>query len=774
MSGLPFQGYPQFINWVPKPKENGKTDKIPVGPTGFAIDPLNPANWMTYENATALASLSGHGVGFVFTKDDPFFFLDIDHARVGNDWSPIAKELLREFAFCYVEVSHSGDGLHIFGQGSYPHHTCKNDEHNLELYTESRFVALTGTQACGDSSFNAQAPLHHLVNQYFPPKEFLQSMEWTEGPCDGWTGPTNDEELIKKAKRSKSAGATFGQKASFKNLFEGNAEVLALCYYSSSGSTYDASSADAALVSHLAFWTGKDCDRIEQLMNLSALGQRDKWVDREDYRQRTILNGVALCRTVYNKPPPPDPVGDIAPDSALRAGNQFMDLNGQLTYFKGCVYVVNRHRVLVPELGLLKPDQFKAFYGGYQFAIAFEGKPTKNAFETFTESQLYTFPKVYGTCFRPENPPGEVVVEEGLRYVNTYFPVKVSCTNGDPTPFLQLLFKILPNERDCNILVSYMAACVQHVGFKFQWAPLLQGVEGNGKTFLATAVSKAVGERYSHFPNAADLTGNGLKFTGWLYEKLFIGIEELFLSGNSEVQEALKDKITNSRVEMQNKGADQFMGDNRANFMFFSNHKEGIRKTKKDRRYAILFSAQQVPKDLTSSGMGGAYFPKLYAWARNGGFAIITDYLCKYAIPEEFNPAGACHRAPVTTSTKEALDLALGAAEQEVLEAIAEGRQGFRGGWVSSVALDALLMEKRKKIALNKRTELLEGLGYVVKGRMNNPSVVDGMKKPVLYITDNSIKLHTLQSNAEITKTYMDAQMSHGVIGGAHAGIGSI
>jgi hypothetical protein len=306
-----------------------------------------------------------------------------------------------------------------------------------------------------------------------------------------------------------------------------------------------------------------------------------------------------------------------------------------------------------------------------------------------------------------------------------------------------------------------MAACVQYPGVKFQWAPLLQGVEGNGKSFLAQVVKKAIGEKYSHFPNAADLSGNGLKFTGWMHEKLFICIEEFYANGKTEIQEALKDKITADRIEMQHKGGDQFMGDNWANFMLLSNYKDAVLKSKSDRRYAIFYSAQQDIEGILASGMGGQYFPNLWNWARAGGYAIIADFLNTYTIPDEFNPAGACHRAPKTASTLEAIGLSLGGVEQEILEAIEEGRPGFRGGWVSSVAVDTLLLEKRKRVALNKRRALLEGLGYIVKERMNNSSVIDGGKKPTLYVTtrgEMSIKLLNVPRGAQTAAAYENAQ----------------
>jgi hypothetical protein len=81
-------------------------------------------------------------------------------------------------------------------------------------------------------------------------------------------------------------------------------------------------------------------------------------------------------------------------------------------------------------------------------------------------------------------PPGALVQRGGQTFVNTYWPVDVPRKAGDGSPFLNHLAKVLPDERDRFILLCYMAACVQHKGVKFQWAPLLQGVEGNGKYAL--------------------------------------------------------------------------------------------------------------------------------------------------------------------------------------------------------------------------------------------------------------------------------------------------
>src|SRR3546814_17781785 len=78
---------------------------------------------------------------------------------------------------------------------------------------------------------------------------------------------------------------------------------------------------------------------------------------------------------------------------------------------------------------------------------------------------------------------------------------------------------------------------------------------------------------------------------------------------------------------------------------------------------------------------------------------------------------------------------ALGQVEQEVLEACEEGgRQGFRGGWISSVALAQLLGELRRSIGPRQRGQLLKSIGYVAHpalpaGRASYSIFAEGMKR---------------------------------------------
>lgn len=226
-------------------------------------------------------------------ESDPFFFLDIDGAFRDGKWSELSKQLRALFPGAYVEASLSMTGLHIVG--SYTgdiEHKCKNIPLNIELYTEGRFMAL-GTAYHGNVTVESTTGLVQLVEQYFNPTATKtdngQLIEWTDKPEPGCRPIPNDDALVKKALLSSSASQVFGGgTASFGQLWNADIDALAECYPDGEGG-FDASSADAALATHLIFWTGGDCERVGRLMRMSALA-RDKWDRRsDDYLKRTIL-----------------------------------------------------------------------------------------------------------------------------------------------------------------------------------------------------------------------------------------------------------------------------------------------------------------------------------------------------------------------------------------------------------------------------------------------------------------------------------------------------
>ena len=678
------------------------------------------------------------------------------------------------FIGCYIEISTSGTGLHIIGRGTAPTgHGTRNNQYGLEFYTTGRYCALTGTGAVGSFDHPAQQQVDWLLASYFPAVVVAPSLESSGAlpntPSPEYTGPADDEALI-----TLMLGARinpFGSKASLPVLWAGG-DAAYDCYGG------DKSATDAALCQSLSFWTGRNAERVDRLFRRSGL-MREKW-DRYDgqwgsYGRRTILKETTRTKAIYtagtaNRPAPLiDPeTGETLPDG-YKLGSQLMTVQEQITYFAGCTYVQSTHCIFTPRGDMLDQGRFRASWGGHNFVIGTDNmKSTKSAWEAVTESQGYTFPKAQDVCFRPEATPGALIQEEGRTLLNTYMPVTTERKTGDPARFLDHLSRILPDPGDREILLAYCAAIVQYPGKKFQWAPLLVGMEGNGKSLFTRCIARAVGFKFSHIPNAADLAN---KFNAWLEGKLFIGIEEIYTSDKAELIERLKPMITDSRIEIQAKGGNQYTGDNRANFILCSNHKDAIRVTGRDRRYCIFYTAQQEEGDLERDGMNGQYFPSLYRWLDDEGYAVVNDYLRSYQIPDALNPSTECHRAPTTSSTAEAIRSNMGTIEQEVMEAVEEGRVGFCGGWISSVALSKLLEERHlaTRMPKNKREDMLMRIGFIrhpslVNGRTNSIVPMDGGVKPVLYVRRGSLQTQ-LTGGGEIVKRYVEAQQGSTWVG---------
>lgn len=434
----------------------------------------------------------------------------------------------------------------------------------------------------------------------------------------------------------------------------------------------------------------------------------------------------------------------------------------QVLMFDGYVFIEDIKRVMSPEGMLLDAEQFDSRFAGITFITTPDGtKPTRSAWECFVSSEVYEFPKVRGLFFSPTDPAGAIVVrEKGARFLNSWVPIDIPATPGDYTLFWEHLKRLLPKGRDAEILLYYMAAAVQHQGEKFMWCPFIQGVEGNGKSFLCEAVERCVGATYTHRANAAKLDA---MHNAELYGKIFIRMDEVKIDHQrGSVWETIKMLVTETRLEIRAMQTDKVTREVCFNLMLLSNHKNGIRKTENDRRIAPFFCAQQAKADIARDGLDDAYFIRLWNWANNGGWGIINWFLRNVQIPVELNPAKACKRAPDTTSTLDAIMEGWGVAEQEVVEAISQGYEGFRGGWVNSVSLDRLLAQIGKENAVPRRAraQLLTTMGYqlhpTLPGGRSPVKMSDG-SQPLLYVKVGHEAL-ALDGALAIMNAYQNAQ----------------
>ncbi len=124
--------------------------KVPLTVAGRPASSTAPECWSSYR--AAKESTAGVGAGFVLAEGDGLACLDLDHAldEQGRP-RPWARRILDRLPRTFVEISRSGEGLHVFGTASSrPGRKVRRaDGTAVEWYTRGRFIAVTGRRYGG-------------------------------------------------------------------------------------------------------------------------------------------------------------------------------------------------------------------------------------------------------------------------------------------------------------------------------------------------------------------------------------------------------------------------------------------------------------------------------------------------------------------------------------------------------------------------------------------------------------------------------------------------
>lgn len=293
-------------------EEENKFAKVPQPWSGETVwgdgkparmDAQQASNWRSYNDAAAFATACNarndgyrYTIGFMLTAQCGYWFLDLDAAVTGGTWSDLAQSMVARFPGAFMEVSSSGNGLHIIGRGVVPEHSKRRDDIHAEFYTERRGIAF-GSNQVGHADTDHTAAVSALVAEYFQPA-LTGAGHTGDGPRDDWSGPADDEALLQLALASRSVAHRFGagSTATFAELWKGDRAALEQYY----GANAHKSEPDGALSKHLAFWTGCDLDRMMRLMWQSGL-VREKWYKHRKLVQITCESAINSQRDVFKQ-----------------------------------------------------------------------------------------------------------------------------------------------------------------------------------------------------------------------------------------------------------------------------------------------------------------------------------------------------------------------------------------------------------------------------------------------------------------------------------------
>lgn len=265
---------------------------------------------------------------------------------------------------------------------------------------------------------------------------------------------------------------------------------------------------------------------------------------------------------------------------------------------------------------------------------------------------------------------GEMFTHEGLDYLNSYQPSRVKPVRVGTTDIVDRvkghIAHLLPDTREQGIIIDYLAHNVQYPGKKLQWAIVLQGVQGDGKSFLSEMMKHVMGNNNVRLMNVQTLES---AFTGWATGQCMTFIEELKLDNyrKYEVLNNLKPYISNPVVEETKKGKDPRTVINTTNYFALTNFKDAIPIDANDRRYCVLFSQWQR-KDALAAWMeeNPNYYHNIYEDMRQNVGEILS-WLMSHKISDEFL---AMKRAPDTNAKMEMQELSRSPEQVALTEAL--------------------------------------------------------------------------------------------------------
>lgn len=275
-------------NWVAVKtwwnEAKGRVEKRPINcNTGDYAESDNPATWTSFENALKYARENGATtVAYALDGKDKIACIDLDrYYREGEKPSAFVDEILSKCGKTYVELSLSGNGLHIFGKTDGMDLRSFSKDGDLEFYQKEHFIAMTGKGAGYSRLESFDRPeMKEILS-----RKCEKRTEW-KGTGKGVSGLStmSDKDVVEKASTAKN-----GEK--FKAL------------YSGVDLQNNHSNSDMSLMNLLAYWCNGDKEQMLRIFATSGLFRPNK---SADYYEITAIKAIRdlPARPTYTPTPP--------------------------------------------------------------------------------------------------------------------------------------------------------------------------------------------------------------------------------------------------------------------------------------------------------------------------------------------------------------------------------------------------------------------------------------------------------------------------------------
>ena len=618
----------QWIIWKAEPdkKDPSKINKVPyqaLRPTSKAAS-TRENEWCSYDEALRASKKLNCGIGFVFSKDDEYSGVDLDHCRdpETGEIESWAQEEINLFQ-TYTEISPSGSGVHLIVKGEVP--PGRRKEGNIEMYSCGRYFTVTGNHLQG-TPLAVEARQDQIINLHTrtfsstPPAEIGGdgapssvsaqveiSPEDPLPPLDnddddekkrGATGADlTDAELIEKACHRAKNGAKFSE------LWAGGL-----------AGKRSQSEADSALCMMLAFWTGKDAGRIDHLFRQSGLC-RPKWDEKrgeQTYGATTIQKAIEKTKETYEVRPQ-------APERK-KINDEIQNLNRKhaVVMIGGKCVVLNEttNATGYPDVTFSTVTDFSNFYSNQLV-------PVPNEDDSSSKEKLISVAKLWLASKKRRQYEGIVFApaQETPGLFNLWRGFVVKPARGDWSLMRQHLYKVIcaENEECFAYLMAWLGRLVQDPGGERPGTSIvLRGVQGSGKGCFVSQFGRIFGGHFLHVTNGSQVVG---RFNNHLAGTLLCFADEGVWAGDRTAEGILKGMITEDFILCEPKGKDPFAIKNYIHLIIASNSEWVVPAGLEERRFLVLDVSPKHRQDYP-------YFKAIFKQMENGGIsAMLHDLL---------------------------------------------------------------------------------------------------------------------------------------------------
>lgn len=289
----------QWVLWKHRCIKN-RWVKIPYQIDGEEADHGDPTTWTTYEAVeTVFQTGRFHGIGYVFSKDDPYTGIDLDNKEQNPNLKSIHRTIVERLN-TYCEKSPSGTGVHLICRGELADdYQQRSDANGIEMYQETRFFTMTGHlmriterhATIEERRGVLKAIQREFMKSKRKPKTKVAYLPTNHQAAD--VQQIDDHHLWNIMFNSPKVGREI------QALYNGDTSM-----FPKDDKKDDYSAADQSLCNRLAFYTGNDAQRMDRMFRQTKL-MRDKWDEihgATTYGAGTIEKAIAGTTQWYTPP----------------------------------------------------------------------------------------------------------------------------------------------------------------------------------------------------------------------------------------------------------------------------------------------------------------------------------------------------------------------------------------------------------------------------------------------------------------------------------------